>query len=266
MKRHMQVLVIAVLAAGFTLVSCGDDSTNPATGQVILQFITADLAGSIDSMMPVDDLIFINEAGQTFSLEKLVYFISRVTLVRTDGPNFINGEVAYIDASRGLNERRVSFANVPVGTYNHVRFTFGLNNADNVTDGLVGKSVINASSQDVLNMAWPEPLGGGYHYMMMEGKFRDVSSPDTLNYTTHTGRSGTVDNSFTIDLEIRPVTLKQGERWIVEIFHAFRQWYENPNLYALPANAMIMNDPAAQTALKENGSTVFVANRSYLDN
>ena len=41
-------------------------------------------------------------------------------------------------------------------------------------------------------MAWPVPMGGGYHYMKLEGDFNDSLS----GYGTHTGGTMGMDYSF----------------------------------------------------------------------
>jgi hypothetical protein len=56
-------------------------------------------------------------------------------------------------------------------------------------------------------MEWPIMMGGGYHYMKLEGKFD--SAAIVKNYQTHTGPTNGNQNYISLDL---PIT-KYNKHW-----------------------------------------------------
>ena len=64
------------------------------------------------------------------------------------------------------------------GDYTGISFVFGFRDEDNITGAYTD---LNA-----LSWSWPEMLGGGYHFMKLEGRFIDTNS-NTATYATHMG-------------------------------------------------------------------------------
>ena len=105
-------------------------------------------------------------------------------------------------------------------------------------------------------MAWPEMMGGGYHYMKMEGKFDN----DSTFYNTHTGAlamSGMdrMDHSHDVYLDLNPSN--SSESLHVSINMEINNWYNNP-VYTLVSDG-IMGNMQAQMNLQANCNDVFSA-------
>ena len=62
------------------------------------------------------------------------------------------------------------------GEYSNIEFVFGLNKDKNINNEYINENFHN-------QMFWPDFMGGGYHYMKLEGKFDN----ETSFYATHTG-------------------------------------------------------------------------------
>ena len=113
-----------------------------------------------------DSLCYHNEAGNEFMITEIQWFISNMELQNEMGAwNALEPKIFYIDTN--IPESQTLQTNhIPTGHYKALRFTFGLDENDNRT-GLF-------NNPPELEMFWPEPLGGGYHYMKLNGKFVDA--------------------------------------------------------------------------------------------
>jgi hypothetical protein len=151
---------------------------------------------------------------------------------------------------------------IPEGDYDSIGFVFGLNEIDNQS--------YRFNNPPDSNMAWSELLGGGYHYMMLNGWFYQG---DTLNapLNIHLGRgqiykgttpdtdsiTGFVDNYFSVCLPIS-FSIKRNETATLTIIMNIDNWFKTPHLYDFNywGGHIMQNQPAMQ-CLKENGENVF---------
>ena len=165
---------------------------------------------------------------------------------KTTNETIISNDVYYIDIS---DNSTLSFdleGEIQNGEYDNISFVLGLNDTDN-TSGRFANPPQNA-------MEWPEPLGGGYHYMKLEGKYLKDSL--TTNYNTHTGASKGIPYFVEISL---PTSFKlDGKEMKAKIIMDINKWYQDPNTYNfIDYGAMIMGNANAQEVISVNGANVF---------
>lgn len=199
---------------------------------------------------------YTNEAGNSYLVNEVQWFISNLELEDYNGDCVMLAETWYIDTN--IPETHTLRVNdVPLGSYRTLRFTFGLNDADNRSGAF--------SNPPESNMFWPDELGGGYHYMKLNGKYQN---PDDLlaPLAIHLGRGQNAsltefyDNSFTIELPIELDVYKvyKGQENSLGIVMNINKWFRNPNIYDFNIDgSAIMQNQDAQTKLKENGQDVF---------
>ena len=242
---------LAIVAAG-----CDDDDPMPPApalpGTVTLEFVH-----QVDGVaLVLDELSYTNAVDQTYSVQVFKYYVSRLELVQSGaaGAHALApaplADLHYVEEGIA-STRSLTVADVAAGSYDRLRFVFGLNEQDNITDGL-------APTLENINMIWPDPLGGGYHYMKFEGKFF-VPGSDTLNYRTHVGRTGAVGTGTPhfVAVELPTALTVDGNSSTIEIVVNLNEWYTNPNDYTFPVNSEIMANVAVQDTLEQNGATVF---------
>lgn len=206
-----------------------------------------------------DSLYYTNEARNAFMITEIQWFISRIELQDEHGiwtplePHFF-----YIDTNIPENQQLKS-ASIPVGKYKALRFVFGLNEEDNQS-GLF-------NNPPEANMFWPEPLGGGYHYMKLNGKYLDENE-QLAPLNIHLGIGQNADHSqfyqnyFTITLPIDFTIVENVENQL-DLTMIVDNWFRNPNLYDFNEyGSAIMQNQTAQQALKENGNDVFLCKQS----
>lgn len=219
-----------------------------------------------DKPLITDSLCYTNEAGNEFMITEIQWFLSQIELQDERGEWFrLDHENAqflvvlptdwifYIDTN--IPESQIlRILPLPTGKYKTLRFIFGLNEEDNQT-GLF-------SDPPEANMFWPEPLGGGYHYMKLNGKYLDENeqlAPLNIHLGIGQNAEHTVfcQNYFTVELPI-DFTIAENTENQLNLTMVVDNWFRNPNLYDFNEyGSAIMQNQAAQQALKENGNDVF---------
>lgn len=227
-----------LLAACFSLAACGGSDDD--RGEVTVHFDHTVAAADLEP----EAILYTNAAGNEYGVTRLEYIVSGIALETAGGQRVELAAFHYRNAF--LSATRNVSAKVPGGTYTALHFTFGLDGDQNETGALPSVDHFN-------NMAWPAPMGGGYHYMRLEGLLR---TPDgTGAFLTHTGPTGGADFSFAVAL---PLSLTvSGNEWAIAVVMDLNEWYDAPFRYDLNGRGGIMGNADAQSTLRENGSTVF---------
>ena len=216
-----------------------------------------------------NELIYTNAAGNQYMVTDLKYFISGIAFYRNDGTIKLIGEqkdIFYIDEN--LPETKtIRFPDkISPGTYDSITFIFGISEAENTSHLFV-------NPPESL-MGWPEVLGGGYHYMMMNGKWKDTAGT-ILPFNFHLGIGqlykgngcnvdsiyAFVQNYFKVRLPGSSFQLADQEELTIHLTMNIEEWFENPNIYDHDywGGGIMQNQPAQQMA-KENGWNVFSIN------
>ena len=163
MKLKPLVIVLALLA-----VAC----TKPNEKAEIFLNLGYEVNGK---SLVTDTLCYENEAGNQFLITEIQWFLSNIELKNEAGdwmmlhqPGLADtldiSRIYYIDTDIPESQTLHS-SPVKVGHYTAIRFTFGLDEIDNQT-GLF-------TDPPESEMFWPDMLGGGYHYMKLNGKYLD---------------------------------------------------------------------------------------------
>lgn len=152
---------------------------------------------------------------------------------------------------------------IPAGGYDSIAFIFGISEEKNIS-----YIFQNPPESD---MSWPEVLGGGYHCMMMNGKWKDTTGTDMpFNFHLGTGQLyhgnnynvdsiyAFVPNGFTIVLPGSSFQLADKQQLTFRLTMNIERWFDNPHQYDHNywGGAIMQNQPAMQM-VKENGWDVF---------
>ena len=247
-KNFLFIITVSFLLA----VSC----TKHEKGTVTLHF-----THTIDDVpVKFNQLIYTNTVGNKYQVNEIKYFISKlilinekkelITITQDDG-------IHYVDCSLEDN-LHWSIFQIPDGNYTSISFIFGLDESDNTSNRFVNPPENNFS--------WPNNLGGGYHYMQINGKF--LNREDTLqNLNIHTGIGQLYDenneitefvhNHFTITLPIK-FSVYAAHTTSLTLNMEIQRWFDTPNLYNFDDfGTGIMQNQLAQKLLKQNGENVF---------
>ena len=184
----------------------------------------------------VNEMIYTNLSNDNYSIQTLRYLISDITLQSNNGDKTLLDEVHFIDVSIDstltLNIPQINYQN-----YTSISFTMGLDSIKNITNLFLNENFFPS-------FVWPQFLGGGYHYMQLEGDFNSVFN----GYTTHTGGTNGLNFSFNKIFQITEIT----EITEITINMEITNWYKNPETFDLTTDG-IMGDINKQVILKANG-------------
>ncbi len=250
----LMLLVAVVLVSCKEPVDCGDLSVN--------------IGYSINGKpLTTDTLCYENETGNRFLVTEIQWFLSNIQLLGQNGQwhtlRHLNAtgassmeteHIFYIDTdipeSHTLHGQKI-----PIGHYSLLRFTFGLDEADNRT------GLFNDPPES--EMFWPYVLGGGYHYMKLNGKYMDTEGR-LAPLAIHLGIGQNEDctefyqNYFTMEFPI-DFNVKADAENSIDLTMVIDNWFRYSHTVDFnEIGSSIMQNQAAQQAFKENGQNVFV--------
>jgi hypothetical protein len=254
MKRKQLIylaIILLILPVIFLLNSCKKDSDEVFYSKVILKF-----EHKIDDSAAVFNVMkYLNEAGNHYEIKSVKWFISDLTFYKKGQTPFIVQRTTkhhYIDTGIPSTFNWEITDDIPEGVYDSFSFIFGFTPAENIS------YMFNNPPESA--MLWPEFLGGGYHYMQLDGFWLDsVDFRRAFNFHLGIGRviKGTdtsfVHNDFKVSFNT-PITLSSNKKKEITLSMNIEEWFKNPHTWDFnfwgPA---IMDNEAAMKTVKENG-------------
>lgn len=207
--------------------------------------------------LELDTMKYTNAFGNLYRVENLQYLVSNFRLHLDDGSCEELTGYHYVDIHDQSTWEFTPTVKADHGDYHSISFTMGMDEEDNITAAY--------PDLNLLNWGWPMMLGGGYHFMKLEGKYMDMSST-VQNFATHYGTAREItqtdttfhQNYFMADLG--HVHLDVDGDMFVEIEMDINNWYNDPPVWDFNVwNAPIMPIYDAQRAVRNNGHDVFSA-------
>lgn len=237
-----------------------------------------------------DSLMYFNEAGNNYLITEIQWFISDVKLETADGTemSFAGSEdnIFYLDTD--LPETKlIESENIAENRFSKIIFTFGFDEANNISNRF--------TNPPESFMFWPEYLGGGYHYMKLNGKWvNEDNLLEPFNFHLGIGQEYNEENKITDSifrfgkssnyshcegytplLNLKDVTefihnyfiveipvdfeVNQDEITELELVMQVEKWFKEPNVYDHNYwGGAIMQNQNAMAAACENGKNVFI--------
>mgnify|MGYP005818673543 CR=1 FL=1 len=250
MKKIALLLIITI-----ALTACKNDDDTATQNGVRADFqFTHNFDGDEIENSDFEVIQYTNAHGEELSVSKIVYLISDITFTNAAGTAFTAGDHNLVNVREESNLLFTPDVEIPEGEYN-VSFTFGFDDEDNI-DG----AYTDLNSADG---GWnvPAMLGGGYHYMRLEGRYIDDASAETgFQYHTIRAADNTTmpitlqDTSFEVSLG--QIDISEGTT--VEVKMNIAEWFKNPNEWDLNVlGQALMPNFDAQIMMSENGTSVF---------
>ena len=260
---YKNVIIVIVSLTFVVFLGCTKGHTDPNLdgGKIVLKF-----AHYVDGQpLMKDTLKYVNAAGNTYSVSEVKYFISDVTLHKRGGTKqfiFKWKDIHYVDEALSETTTWKIFDKIQPGDYDSISFTLGISKEKNISLMFVNPPEVN--------MSWPDQLGGGYHYMMINGFWKDMNNLKTpYNFhlgigQTYAGSNNTgsiigfVQNYFPVSLKNSSFSIRNGETKEIQIIMNIDSWFKTPHVYDHNywGGAIMQNQTAMQVA-KENGFDVF---------
>ncbi|MBT3964430.1 MAG: hypothetical protein HOE95_09975 [Flavobacteriales bacterium] len=185
---------------------------------------------------------YINQAGNEFDVSKLQYYISGIEFVGNEFNAVFDEEAFYVDAEDN-STYGISLSLSPA-TYSKMKFSIGVIPDLNEHEA-IPKTIENT------NMMWPEPMGGGYHFLKLEGHYRNHEG-ESDGYALHVGNDENL-----IEVELENSIAINDESPIVILTMDVSQWFKNSNEYDLNDQNYSMGSGPLMRQISENGRNVF---------
>ncbi len=235
--------IILLFSALFLFTSC------PKSEELIADSVNIEFYNHVNGVPIVFDSItgysewFNTLSGQTYNILNLYYLITDIKLKNENGSVLKNLADIHFVSSDDDNTNYLFIPEIlSCGEYSNIEFVFGINSEKNINNAYINENFHN-------QMFWPDFMGGGYHYMKLEGKFDN----ETSFYATHTGGLDGTDYSITKSFPINIISTENGSTHNIRISTDVNNWYSNPNNITINSDG-IMGNVELQQKLQENGN------------
>lgn len=193
---------------------------------------------------------YVNANDDTLSITKLRYLISDIRFFKANGDSLMIEGYHLVDLSDNNTLTWAPEYELPFDNYTSISFTFGFDSTDNISNAYTD---LNSASWN-----WPAIIGGGYHFMQMEGKYREQGNDSTYAYHMGTAydmmMSMAEQNYFKADLG--PIAITNNAN--IQIKMDISEWYKNPSNWDLNQyHSNLMMDYTAQKLMNTVGKDVF---------
>ncbi|MBI2272049.1 MAG: hypothetical protein HYU69_17050 [Bacteroidetes bacterium] len=227
------------------LFSCKKESQRPANPAPPSQGIDLSVSYKVDSdVFMTNHFMYKTQAGYDYSITRLVYYLSEISLIKADSSGYLLKDYQYMDALT-FQTNQLTLTNIPAGNYIGLKFNIGLDSIHNISDTL-------AVTPENINMQWPQMMGGGYHFLKLEGYYKDSSG--TYGYNMHLGT-----NNCLIHVKLyKPITISTDTKTPVSIVMNINEWFRDPHVFDFNVDGnYIMGNAVAMKKIAENGTDVF---------
>lgn len=250
----MKKAIFFIVAALITFGCSNDDDNSPVDVSLLFNF-SQNWEGISIGSSDIGTTIFTNENNDELTIARLRYLISNIRLTNSNGLTTNVEGHQLVDISDASTLSFNPNIMIPQGSYS-LSFVYGLNEEDNVSGAYAD---LNAASWN-----WPEELGGGYHFMQMDGQYDvNTTAPKPYNYHNGTARvsEGVFEQNF-VEVTI-PNAIEVTEGGAIEIIMDVSEWYKNPYTWDLSVyDISLMANYDAQKKMNLNAATVFSASSS----
>jgi hypothetical protein len=204
----------------------------------------------IDHNLHAPSFSYVNANNDTLSISKLKYLISDIRFYKSNGDSLVIEGHHFVDLTNSVTLTYSPTFQLPFDSYTGVSFNFGLDSVDNVS-----QAHIDLNS---LTWNWPDDMGGGYHFMQMEGHFMYQGNDSTYTYhmgTAYNMMTSTAEqNYFKTDLGAITIT----NNATIQIKMDISEWYKNPGTWDLNQyHSGLMGNYTAQKLMNTIGKDVF---------
>lgn len=257
--KYTILFCIALIILTYTSCSTGNPEPEYPAGKLKLEFLHM-----IDGNEIVfDSMMYINEAGNKYLVNEIQYFVSDFILHKSDDSKLLLDsweDIHYIDTDIPVSQTYAFKDEIAPGEYNMLSFTFGIREEKNI-------SLMFVNPPESF-MFWPENLGGGYHYLKLNGKWvNELQQESPFNFHLGIGQiyhsfpdsiTGFVQNYFNVEMPIMPINISNNETTTLQIVMNVENWFRSPNVFDHNQwGGDIMQKQDAMNLAAENGHDVF---------
>jgi len=253
MKR---IFFLALISAA-TLVSCKKDDAPEYNSNV-----NAPISVEFDNVAGGSDLelttgSYINGSGETFTVNKLKYYVSNFVFTKTDGSQYVVPQASsyFLINEADLDSHEALF-NIPEGEYKRVSFIVGVDSVRSTMDISQRTGVLDPTL-DGGDMYWG--WNSGYIFLKAEGTSTASGMGDYMYHIGGFGgySSSTLNNIKVVSLDLTArgtPKVKSGKETNIHLMVDVMKLFDGTTTLSIAANPMVMFDPySADIARNFNG-------------
>lgn len=208
--------------------------------------LTINVLHKIDSLALCNGQFnYVNDAGNIYSITRLMYYLSDLNLIKEDSSVIEIKDFKYLDAF-SVSNNSIVVSSPPPGNYIGLKFNIGL-------DSIKNQSGYLPITNESINMQWPDMMGGGYHFLKLEGYFKDTVG-NNFGYAMHIGK-----NKCLIPIIIyHPIQLDKNSNQQITLVMNINEWYRNPTVFNFNVDGnYTMGNDTLMKKIANNGRDVF---------
>jgi hypothetical protein len=262
-KAFFYPFIAYLIFSSVFLQSCCKDRSivvTPANGNVYIGFATR-------NPVLLDSLAYVTDLGNRYMITDLQYFVSRLRFHRENGGWMdvkTDKGLHYVDIRQNETHAWSLADDQLLGRYDSISFVFGLDADDNIS--------FRFPDPPMRDMFWPEILGGGYHYMKMNLKWKNETMQVPAPFMFHLGIGqqykgdsivadsiiGYVQNYFTLRFPLKLDIPAGNQNRVVEIIMDIPSWFDAQNNFNFAdyPNGIMQNEEGMSKAC-QNGKKAF---------
>jgi hypothetical protein len=238
----MRTAVIFIIVFSCAVISC-DTSRDVSPSSSLLISVTH----LVDNKpLAWDSLIYQNAKAESYSLSRLEYYISQFRFYKNNAVVYSIDTVLYVDAH---NNNAILINNPPAFYFDSIGFYIAVDTANNIN----GKLTPTAEN---IEMEWPQGMGGGYHFLKMEGHWQD--GPDYPGFAMHVGTTSQlvstgVKGNYSVESS-------KVNKFILTM--NINEWFTHPYNYSFKTDGnYTMGDATLMQKISTNGKDVFTISK-----
>ncbi len=234
--------IVFIIVSMLIFVACKKDTvteptppvnnTPAATGGTL----KISFANMVDSLPLVYGTFYKNANGDTFNVNKFMYYVSNITLTKTDESVYkVPNSYHLINRGNDLANHIVNLSGIPEGTYKKITYLIGVDSARNVS------GVQDGDLAPEKNMFWD--WNTGYIMLKLEG-YSPVSGTVDKSIQFHTGGFKGANNvlrwvSINFPTNLTISATKNPE---LKLSTNVNELFKNPNVYDFTQDYFIMSE------------------------
>ncbi|RYY63154.1 MAG: hypothetical protein EOO05_00085 [Chitinophagaceae bacterium] len=238
--------LLLLSSLGFT--GCKKDTTITSNELVPMTVEFDNIVGGQNLFL--NTVTYKNKMGEDYTISRLQYFISNISLVKTDGTEYIvPADSSYFLIREAEPETRFARFRVPVGDYQSLKFIVGVDSLRSTMDVSRRTGVLDPTGgmEDGMYWSW----NSGYIFFKMEGDSPSAPADPSGNhkFRFHIGGFGGysapgINNIRNVNLDLRASGLVQARTG------------RKSNIHLMADIAKVM-DGSTTVRLAENASVMF---------
>lgn len=230
------------------IVSCTKTQTAVEEPVVPKGILNIQISHEVDGKgLVFDSMLYRNKANNFYSVSRVNYYITNVKLWGKNNNDYLFDSIMFIDAS--LKQINLILSRVPVGNYQSISFNIGIDAARNIHNAI-------PNNPENISMLWPDVMGGGYHFLKLEGKYLDSVNVEK-GIAIHIGLNSSLVLQNPI---IKDMSVLENKTASLALAMNLNEWFTNPYTFDFNKDGnYTMGDSTAMNHIKNNGNDVFYA-------